>query len=139
MKKLLIALVAILALTQCNPQIDNPTSGQKFSVDVAEYGLYNGVDPIYAYNIDKHQIAITKAPSYRFVMQSDDQEEYMVATVAKLPDAINLTADMDIKVVGIDGFKDGIRNMTLVRLEADRAWLWNETEQLGMVVGISLY
>lgn len=137
MKKILIALVAIFALTQCKPNSDQGQEGKDFVDKVTEFGLYKNAEAIYAYNIDRHQSAVISAPSYRFVMQTDSQDEYFVAKIDALPTSVEQQVTVDIATQGVTSFKDGAYHMKLVKLTADKAWLWNEKEMIGAVVAVA--
>lgn len=139
MKKILIAILAIFTLTQCTPSNNDQPAGGGFSSEVTEFGIYNNATPVYAYNLDKHQTSTSAKPAYRFVMQSDDQTEYFVASISSLPNVVKTTADVEIKAVGVSGFKDGIYKMELVKITEEKAWLWSESDLLGIVVAVPIY
>lgn len=136
MKKILIALVAIFALTQCKPANEIPSQNQEFLTEATNYGAYSGTNPVCVYDIDKHQTAVKKSPKYQFVMQSDDQSQYLVVTMNSMPEVLNTSIEVNVDAVGVKDFKNGVRTMTILKVAEGKAWFWSEQDLLGLVVAV---
>jgi len=142
----LVSVLLLLVASSCKPDPEpdpSPTppptpskseARQKFESYSAE-GLYIKGICILAFDISTQQKAINKTrKTYR--IQSDDQSSYMhIKFIGDLPSELEKTTECTIHYLAEKSGNTMLVIMfTLVKSANGYLWLWNELQQLGVIV-----
>lgn len=144
LKQVLLAISVILIFTQCDGLKADGTEGggteeeetalEKF-LSYDQLGSYSSSGSIFLYSEENHQIGISTSPTYQFRIQTDSQSTYLFIEIDEVPSTLNDVVEVSVQSSGISSLSSvSTLSMTVSKSASDQIWLWDATEEIGLII-----
>ncbi len=129
--KIACGLVFSMLLMGCpNNGVDEISKAQQEFINKTEYGVYADGQVIFAFDENTCQIAYnSERRSVR--LQKDDMTAYVIVTLDSTP-VLDATVTVDVQGKGIS--KANNVDMSVVKTDGDKVWLWDNKGKTGYLI-----